>query len=955
MKYFLTLLLVVTFSTNLWATHIRAGEITAVRISQSSLRYRFTLIIYKDTGSALKVGDGGIFNFGQGRIIGPGRAALQDASIDGVFHEQNVGNETQRVVIQFDHTFDSPGVYVVSYTEQNRNSGIINLGGANSLNIPFHVETILKIDPGLDINGTPQLTIPPIDKACVGTRFIHNPGAYDPDGDSLAYKIVTPMQDRGVNVRTYIPLDDPNISNTREDGGSPANFSIDPLTGDLTWDAPLFVGEYNIAFIIEEWRFSNLTGEYELLGYVTRDMQILVEECNNNRPELEVPADTCIEAGALLQAEIKGFDPDNNPILLESFGGVFQQNSNPAEFLSIPDLNPVPEFRNSPASSLFKWQTDLSHVRERPYQVRFKVSDKPADSSLPELVNFETWNVKVVAPAPKRLAARIGSNLDIELFWEAYVGANYAPVMQVYRKVDSYDFDPENCNVGIPPESGYELIDELPIDQTNYTDNDKLSPGATYCYRLVAQFPLPKGGTSYASMEKCITIPLDVPAITNVSVENTDETNGEIYVRWTSPLEINTTLFPPPYKYDLIRFEGFDGLGQRSLVTTITDTTFIDSGLNTENLPYRYMVRFYDNADNLIDSSATASSVRLEALSLIEAIELNWEAEVPWSNRTQSFPYHYIYRNRTDAAASDTDNFELIDSTLVTAEGFTYLDEGNFNGTPLLNDRDYCYYVVTQGSYGNPILPEPLINNAQVICVQPGDEIPPEEPKIEIPGDTTTVEGPNGTPLVILENPNCSRVVLEPCAFDNYSNTLTWTADNIDNDIASYNIYFSTTGEEESYTLVGNTRNSEFTHTGLASYKGCYKIAAVDRSNNESTMSNAVCFDNCPYYELPNTFTPNADGMNDTFRAFDQPNQKCPRFIQAVEFKVFNRWGGDELFSYNTKGVAEPNFYIDWKGTDKNGNELPSGTYYYTATVTFDVLDPSKAKQEFKNWVKIVR
>ncbi|MCO6358355.1 gliding motility-associated C-terminal domain-containing protein [Roseivirga pacifica] len=950
----LLLLIFTAISTDLWATHIRAGEITAVRISQSSLRYRFTLILYKDTGSPVQIGEGGIFNFGQGRTIGPGRAALEQESVDGSFDERVIGNETLISVIQFDHTFDGPGVYVISYTEQNRNGGIINMGGASSEEIPFHIETVIRIDPGLDVNGTPQLTIPPIDRACIGSRFIHNPGAYDPDGDSLAYKIVTPLQDRGVEVRNYVPLDDPAISDISEDGG-PTEFSIDPLTGDLVWDAPKFAGEYNVAFIIEEWRFSQLTGRYELLGYVTRDMQILVEECDNERPELEIPADTCIEAGTLLEAEILGRDPDGNKVLMEAFGGVFGLNSNAAEYLSLPGLNANPEFRDSPATSLFRWQTDLSHVRARPYQVQFKITDDPSDPEAPELVDFATWNIQVVAPAPTGLTSAVDSGLSIELNWDDYIGANYAPTMQIYRRVDSYDFDPENCIVGIPPQSGYELIDELPIDQTNYIDDNDVRPGVKYCYRLVAEFPLPEGGTSYASIETCTTIPLDVPAITNVSIENTGMTDGGIFVKWTSPLEINPILFPPPYRYELIRYQGFDGNVGRTQVTSTLDTTFMDTGLNTEGTPYHYMVRFYDNADNLIDSSATASSVRLEALGLVQAVELSWEADVPWSNRVQSFPYHYIYRNRADIAANDTDNFVLIDSTLVTADGFTYLDEGQFNSVPLLEDREYCYYVVTQGSYGNPIIPAPLVNNSQVVCIQPNDEDPPEEPEIEIPGDSTTVEGPDGTPLIILDNPNCDQLQLEPCAFANFSNTLTWTADDVDNDIASFNIYYSTSGAENSFTLVGNTRDMQFTHTGLSSYKGCYKIAAVDRSNNESTLSNSVCFDNCPYYDLPNTFTPNDDGVNDTFRAFDQPNAQCPRFVRSVEFRVFNRWGGKELFTYNTTEEVEPNFFIDWNGTDENGNELPSGTYYYTATVTFDVLDPAKAKQEFKNWVKIIR
>lgn len=941
-------------SFDAWATHIRAGELTAVRISQSSLRYRFTLVIYRDTESSVNVGDGGILNFGQGRVI-EGPNALREASVSGNFEETEIGNQTARVVIQWEHTFDGPGVYVISYTEQNRNANIINLGGASSVDIPFHIETVIRIDPGLDVNGTPQLTNPPIDRACVGSTFFHNPGAFDPDGDSLAYKIVTPLQDRGTEVLPYVPLDDPSITTITEDGGNP-DFSIDPVTGLLRWDAPQFAGEYNLAFIIEEWRYSELTERYELLGYVTRDMQVIVEDCDNERPELEIPQDTCIEAGTLLEATIIGKDPDGNDVLVEASGGPFAVNTDPAEFFNLPDLSQDREFRPQPSQHLFRWQTNFSHIRERPFQVLFKVTDQPSDPDAASLTDFKTWNVTVVAPAPENLSASVLTGQSIELNWDDYIASNLNPRMEIYRRVESFDFDPTNCNVGIPANSGYELLDDVAISETSFIDDKELRPGVNYCYRIVAEFPLPEGGTSYASSEVCITIPLDVPAVTNVSVTETDENNGEIFVKWISPLDIDGTLFPPPYTYELIRYNGFSGSGGRTLLTTTQDTIFTDTGLNTMDQPYNYQVRFYDAGNNLIDSSATASSVRLEATGRVQAAQLNWSADVPWSNQVQSSPYHLIYRNRTDAAAQDENTFELIDSVRVTTDGLTYLDEGQFNGIALLEDREYCYFVTTRGSYGNDKIESPLINDSQILCVQPNDEEPPNDPEIEIDPDeeVDVIEGPDGE-LIILDSENCERLQFEPCSFSDFTNTINWTVDDSDDDIAFFNIYYSQTGAEDDFEIIGTSQQTTFSHSGLSSIKGCYKISAVDRSNNESGLSNAICFDNCPYYELPNSFTPNGDGVNDTFRAFDQPNGKCPRFVESVIFKVYDRWGGNEIFSYNTNEVNEPNFFIDWNGSDQNGVQLPSGTYYFTATVTFDVLDDSKRTQEFKNWVKLIR
>jgi gliding motility-associated-like protein len=87
---------------------------------------------------------------------------------------------------------------------------------------------------------------------------------------------------------------------------------------------------------------------------------------------------------------------------------------------------------------------------------------------------------------------------------------------------------------------------------------------------------------------------------------------------------------------------------------------------------------------------------------------------------------------------------------------------------------------------------------------------------------------------------------------------------------------------------------------------------------NESEFSNIVCVDNCPFYFLPNIFTPNQDGMNDLFRAFPW------KFIESVDVVIHNRWG-EAVFT-----THDPN--VNWDGTHfESGELLPDGVYYFTA------------------------
>ena len=76
---------------------------------------------------------------------------------------------------------------------------------------------------------------------------------------------------------------------------------------------------------------------------------------------------------------------------------------------------------------------------------------------------------------------------------------------------------------------------------------------------------------------------------------------------------------------------------------------------------------------------------------------------------------------------------------------------------------------------------------------------------------------------------------------------------------------------------------------------------------------------------IPNTFTPNGDGTNDTF--------EIPGLVQYPDFKleIFNRWG-NKVYNYSNNGNASPTWwdgYSDGKLTLNESKPLPIATYYY--------------------------
>jgi gliding motility-associated-like protein len=871
------------------ASHIRAGEITLQKTNPlNNLQYEITIWVYYDNTSGVN-NDSADLDIYTGTNPAPTTVRIPQVS------NTNIGNNTRLGIFKTVYVFPSSGVFTLIYTEIFRNGGIINMSNPAGTN--FSLQTRFTIDAILG-NTTPVLTVPPIDVAYTNEVWLHNPGAYDADGDSLSFRLVIPRSDFGVNVLGYVYPNSTSIpGNTSSD-----IFVQDPVSGLITWNVPRRGGvEYNVAFLVEEWRRG------VILSSTLRDMQITVLQGINNPPILRSLIDTCVIAGDTITKLISAVDPDGDSINLTAFGGPFLLGNSPATF-SV--TNPV--LNNEPG--LFEWKTICSHVRAQPYQVVFRATDiKPQNRNLSDI---KGWNITVLGPPPNLLSA-IPAGKTVQLNWAPYACSN-AIRMAIWRKEGPPGLNLGTCPQGMPAGSGYVFIGEVPIGTTSFIDSNNglgLKRGVNYCYALVAEFPSLGRGRSIPSNERCVTLLLDRPVITHVDIVSTAAVNGKVRVIWSTPKELDSLAYGPPYRYTVERATGNSGgtFSQVFISNSLTDTVFTDSLANTLVNPYRYRIRFaYGNQLTFLEQTETASSVRLSAIPSTNEINLSWSANVPWSNFVKR---HYIFRNIAGT-------FTLIDSVLVNdSSGMRYTDRGVFGGIPIEQGREYCYQIIAQGSYFNPRLPNPLVNRSQVLCVIAKDTIPPCRNQIDVK-------------LYDCEVIDQGQLLKAQISWSKNQDPA------CDTSIAFYQIYFAE-NLSSNFSKIAQVTDTVFIKTDLNNVSGCYKVSSVDVSGNESPLSNAVCLESCPYYELPNFLTPNADGKNDLFVPLP-----TPRFVKSVKFKVFNRWGV-EVFEIGN------DIYLNWNGKDKNGKALPGGVYFYTADVTFFTVSDQSRTKFLKGWIQV--
>lgn len=158
-----------------------------------------------------------------------------------------------------------------------RNTGINNLNNSATQNIFIECNFDNTITQS---NSSPFFSNPPIAYFCVNQQANINYGSIDPDGDSLVYESVEPRTGGGCATFAPTQIFSPgyNIIQPFPTGNT---FNLNTNTGAITF-IPTITGKWVFSVKVKEYR----NGQY--IGFIQRDIQIYVENCNTPSPIMNI-------------------------------------------------------------------------------------------------------------------------------------------------------------------------------------------------------------------------------------------------------------------------------------------------------------------------------------------------------------------------------------------------------------------------------------------------------------------------------------------------------------------------------------------------------------------------------------------------------------------------------------------------------------------------------------------
>ena len=489
------------------------------------------------------------------------------------------------------------------------------------------------------------------------------------------------------------------------------------------------------------------------------------------------------------------------------------------------------------------------------------------------------------------------------------------------------------------------IYDQFSID---YGDGSPPTSNLNHTYPSVPGiYPVTLSGFYTDGPQNCADSTINVSPVNNIPTSNisqltvdvSDPAAGVISLDYIVNNQVNYML-----EISTNGSSGFSDVG------IVSGNRFTVNGLNTADNFYCFRLAALDPCNNTRSYSDTICSANLLAVALDSQNQLDWTTEIINFN-----------------------NFEIQKNGNPLGPPITNGGSTSFTDTLVACNVDYCYQLITNYNNGSRSL-------SSVICVTGiSTTIPPavQSITVSVDGPSITVDWQvpdtvnfqlnsytlsrsiNNEPFQIIANPNiipftdvnlrtqvnthCYGLVYEDRCGNQSGASVTACAvlllgDNIDNRnfVLSWSPYLGWENGVSEYQIEIMDENGALigspvvVSSGTTNYTDLitatrqitqYRIVAISNDVNPLiSYSNIVVLDIPVQVFLPNSFTPNNDGLNDIFLAKGL-------FIEEFSMEIYSRWG--ELL-FRSEDLDE-----GWDGVYK-GSLVPDGSYVYQVTA----IDP---------------
>ncbi|WP_114782306.1 T9SS type B sorting domain-containing protein [Botryobacter ruber] len=295
-KFSLLFLLLLSFAFQALATHIVGGEFELRYVSGNTYRLSLNLyfdLVHGDPGARDETIMVGIYEKGTNTYITTRVLPLQtEAEVlytDIACAKPGVLRTSK--LTYYDNLllppalYDHPAGYYVVWERCCRNGTITNIVDPGGAGQAFYMEFPPVVKNGQEFRNSSPILFPPLsDYACLNELFYYDFSGTDPNGDSLVYDLVTPLNGSSTRLNPapapskapYAQISwIPGYSQANQVMGSPS-LTIHPNTGRLTV-RPSRAGLFVFGIRCQEFRNG------EKIGEVRRDFQLMVRsDCKPN-------------------------------------------------------------------------------------------------------------------------------------------------------------------------------------------------------------------------------------------------------------------------------------------------------------------------------------------------------------------------------------------------------------------------------------------------------------------------------------------------------------------------------------------------------------------------------------------------------------------------------------------------------------------------------------------------